>query len=191
MKIAVSGSHSVGKTTLVEWISNFYGLPAIGEQARRLLYTKYSFSDIEKDLELFKQFQSEIIADQMAIENEYESSFVVDRPFVDSLAYVEERLCKDRDNDISYLEKYRFKVFSLHKRNHYDLIIHLSPSKDIIMDDGNRNVNWIYVQMIDRLIDYYFHVIYGSNYSKYVLRVFSDNFEERTLSVQNRIGWMR
>lgn len=191
MKIAVSGSHSVGKTTLVEWISNFYSLPAIGEQARRLLSTKYSFTEVENDLKLFKDFQSEIISDQMDIEKQYESSFVVDRPFVDSLAYVEERLCKDRDDDMSYLETYRSKVFALHKRKHYDLIIHLCPSKDIIMDDGNRNTNWIYVQMIDRLIDYYLHVIYGSNYSKYVLRVLSDNFEERTLDVSNRIGWMK
>lgn len=156
MQIAVTGTHSVGKTTLTKLISDMLKIPVIGEQARELLLTKYNFEEVDKDLKVFKLFQSDILDSQIKLEEEFRKageSFVVDRTPLDSLAYVRERLTASRDKDMQYYYAYRNKVSSFMKRNHYNRIYFIRYDKIFNEDDGLRNLNPLLMETIDSIID--------------------------------------
>lgn len=156
MEIAVSGTHAVGKTTLTQFISQSFGLPLLGEQARQLLETKYKFSEVDANIDVFKAFQREILEAQIELERKYRSegrSFVVDRTPVDSLAYVRERLTSDRDLDVHYYQMYKSIAATFMRCNRYSRVYFVRYDPIFHEDDGNRNINPFLMETIDSLIE--------------------------------------
>lgn len=156
MQIAVSGTHSIGKTTLTKYISELLNVPIIGEQARELLERKYVFKEVDQSIEKFKQFQSDILEAQVSLEHDYRKagkSFVVDRTPMDSLAYVRERLTSERDLDVDYYKSYRRKVLSFMRNNLYNRVYFIRYNSIFHEDDGNRNLNPFLMETIDSIMD--------------------------------------
>lgn len=109
MNLYISGSHGVGKTTLVQWAADQFGLQMVPEQARLLLQTKYKLADVENDFDVFKAFQRDVLDQQWCAEKEIRDRgdrYVVDRPFIDSFVYVHERYVKERANVDEYYCQY-------------------------------------------------------------------------------------
>ena len=163
IKIAVSGTHSIGKTTLVNWISQKFGLYPIGEQARSLLESDFKFHEVDSDLNIFMTFQQQIILNQIKEEQwNHSKSFVVDRTPLDSLAYVLERF--RRINLVEqydwFVTNYMSLVWSYLERTKYDVVFWLKYHPDFGDDDGNRNLKTM--ENID--------IILSDLYSSYSLR---------------------
>lgn len=183
MKIAVSGAHGTGKTTLVEWISTNYNLPVIGERARDLLETKFSFQSVEDDLETFMQFQSAILNTQIGLEDEYES-FVVDRPLIDSFVYVQERFSKERTLSSRYMNLYYDTLLQFYSVRPYDIILFIRPFERHYYEDDARNMSPAYVEVLDNLLAY--HLFQGP--FENVWEINTPSFEERVILAANAIG---
>jgi len=158
MRIAISGTHGIGKTTLAKWLSEELGIQMLGEKARGLLESTYPFEIIDRDTTSFLDFQREVLdlqeAEAWTKRNE---SYVVDRTPVDSLAYVVERLGAERYPFSYFYEKYREKVLESFQSAKYDYIFFLDFS---VYDtgfwkgkvDGNRNLSPMYMKTISDIM---------------------------------------
>jgi nicotinamide riboside kinase len=184
MRIAISGTHSIGKTTLARWISRTFDIPYIGEQARHLLETKYHFSEVERNLELFKNFQRDILHGQISTETAH-NTFVADRPVLDSAVYVKERLIKERDADTDYWHSYYDKVLKWMRMN-YDVVFFLRYDDNFFEDDGYRNVNKFYMSVIDEML----HYLYLIHFPSLVVEVNTPRWEERKAIVEETLEEM-
>jgi len=158
MRIAVSGVHAIGKTSLVEWISKNYDIKMIPEQARYHLENGFPFSEVEKHLEVFKKFQLAVLEGQYTdLKSIGEAGFVMDRTPVDSLAYVEARLAAEKALDIPYFFSYEKEVAFIMK-DAYDFIFFLPFNLEDVgayynPKDEFRNLNPIYMKELSDLIE--------------------------------------
>lgn len=193
MKIAVSGVHGCGKTTLVNWIAEEYGLKVLGEQARQLLETRYSFDEIERDIDTFKAFQSEIIKNQFHEEKILQDeNYVVDRSAMDSLIYVKERLSKERSHDVGYGKWYEDQVKQM--MGNYDLVflIRYNPYFEQVPEgDQYRNGNYFYLDLLDRLLHSYYLDPPGEEFRTNVMQISTPVWKERQQIVRSSLIWMR
>ncbi|ACA59325.1 hypothetical protein Daud_0809 [Candidatus Desulforudis audaxviator MP104C] len=76
LKIAVTGTHGTGKTSLAEALSNHTGLPLITEQAR-IVAAEMDLTDCNRllnDQELAKAFQWRVLERQIAEQRKRRSS---------------------------------------------------------------------------------------------------------------------
>lgn len=163
LRIAVSGTHNSGKTTLAQWISEEYGIRYVGEQARNLLEKSYDFSELEVNIERFKKFQREVLDGQIAdLESVKNDSFVMDRTPVDSLAYVHYQLSSQKSSDMRYYKSYERDVEYAMSLLPYNEIFFLPfQLHDIDMfytgeEDKFRNLNPLYLKCISDFIEYWF-----------------------------------
>lgn len=164
MKIAISGAHNSGKTTLAKWISEKHDIKYIGEQARKFLESTYSFQEIEVSLSSFMDFQREVLEAQI---DDLESlkpdePFVMDRTPVDSLAYVHYRLSSEKSSDMRYYRSYERDVNYIMSKRPYDHILFLPfqlHDVDVFYtseEDKIRNLNPLYLKCISDFIEYWF-----------------------------------
>lgn len=90
MKIALTGTHGIGKTTLAKQLSERLGIPYLDEVARRVAEF-YGFTDSEQirnnSLERIRTFQSDVWATQIKTEWSYPDGFVSCRSVLDAVAY--------------------------------------------------------------------------------------------------------
>lgn len=177
MRIAVCGTHGIGKTTLSKKLSEAYSLPFLSEQASNLLKTKYPFLETEKDFELFKDFQREVLLNQKTEEEKYQNTgFVADRTLLDSLAYVHIRTLIERDFG-EFLKEYLTEVYIGKPHRRYDKIIFIRYHSEFLSsNDEIRNLNPVFMEEIDRFLDYFF-LKYAGSFN--VLYLNSLDFNER------------
>jgi nicotinamide riboside kinase len=89
MRIAITGAHGTGKTTLANALAEKLGLPLITESARQEARERgiESVEQLKRNKELAREFQWGVLRRQVAAEQEHPNGFVSDRSRVDCLAY--------------------------------------------------------------------------------------------------------
>ena len=165
MRVAVSGVHGIGKTTIVDYLSNSFELLKLEEQARFLLDNEFPFQDVNRDLSVFMDFQNEVLERQIWLLNKNKDNpyFVTDRTPIDSLAYVIERLGAERYSYSFFYEKYLKKVIDIMDKTHFDIVYYLSFCVDHKVfwkskEDNQRNLSCMYLLSLDRIMrDLYFY----------------------------------
>ncbi len=120
MKIAISGSHGVGKTTLARALAKELGLPIISEVAREVAQA-HGFETTEqiKNASMMRRimFQLNVFYGQIKAEEDNWRGFVSDRSIFDSVAYTNYYGLPDG------LVEYLTRDAVTHSK-HYDLIIY-------------------------------------------------------------------
>ena len=135
MRIAVSGTHSVGKTTLIRELVKVFPYPVIGEISSRYTFEQRKNPEIQKSM----------VREQIAAENE-KSSFIIDRCILDYLTY-----CTLEHHYGRYpFETYEYCLDLT--RNHikskpYDAIIFVDECITV-EDNGNRELGDVYQREI-------------------------------------------
>ncbi|MDR3591557.1 MAG: ATP-binding protein [Negativicutes bacterium] len=137
MKIAISGSHGVGKTTLAKALSEKLNYPMITEVARTVA-KEMGFANTDQirqaDMETITRFQTRIFYDQMLAEHGYREhldNFISDRSIFDCVAYM---ILYGMDQKIIDFFIASAAVMS----GHYDLIIFCPVPLGKIQNDGFR-----------------------------------------------------
>ena len=148
MRIYMSGSHSVGKSTLARFISKKYDLPIVTEVARSVLAEKeLSLKDIRINIDSADLFQEEIFYRQIKEEQKY-TSFISDRS-IDCLAYSAQhtRILSTLINSPE-LKEYINKL-----KEKESLVFFVRPCKETLAQDGVReDLDWDGVMAIDSMI---------------------------------------
>ena len=129
MKIALIGSHCVGKTTLIEPVSKALNLPVIPEAARDWC-DRHRYDNISK-VENVDAMQWDILHAQIAQESNHDQ-FISDRSTLDGIAYFVEFGLTHKPND--------YKAMALaHAKRTYDLLFFIPIQEKIsLVDDGFR-----------------------------------------------------
>ena len=131
MKIAISGAHGVGKTTLAKALAKELGLPLIEEVARGVA-KKCGFKnteqirDADKTVKMF--FQQNVFVEQQLAEAECFTGFISDRSIFDPLAYC---MYYDIDHEV-------FRNNAIEWSENYDFIVYCPIPDGGISDDGFR-----------------------------------------------------
>jgi nicotinamide riboside kinase len=155
-KIAVIGTHFVGKTTLVKKLSQkFKNVLVIDEVVRSCPYPVNEMATLEA--------QEWILNEQIRREKAADSSLIItDRGLIDNFAYwlrVAEKVLNERE-----IEEKKEKVFE-HSKS-YDAILFLEPFEGEIKDDNFRSINkeWR-MEMHERILKIVteFKQIHGGN----------------------------
>lgn len=135
ISVTISGSHSTGKTTLVNELKK--KLPSwnvLSETARKVINKENIIpKDIEKDIDKKIYFQKEIINSQIQEEillRKKGNNFICDRGIFDPIGYGN-NLPKSIKMALEY------KILRHYKKNPYNLVLFLPPILDI-EDDGTR-----------------------------------------------------
>jgi nicotinamide riboside kinase len=133
MRIAISGSHGVGKTTLVDAMGEQLDLPKINEVVR-MVAKNMGFGHCEdirnSDQDVIRLFQQKVFYTQLIAESS--SGFLSDRSIFDIVAYMELY-----GLPVSMIEEYT--EFAIRRSNNYDMIIYCPIPKGAgAVDDGFR-----------------------------------------------------
>ena len=147
MRIAIIGTHSTGKTTLLNELRKHIDLPFITEVAR-------SFPrDITNNPNLEINRQMDIFKAQMTEESRYDF-FISDRSSIDNAAYMIQAL--QQYGDYLSMEKYLDMIISIEEaivhRSEYDYLFYIPIEFDCV-DDGFRCTNEHERVRIDYLIN--------------------------------------
>ncbi|MEW6771820.1 MAG: ATP-binding protein [Bacillota bacterium] len=123
MRIAITGAHGTGKTTLARALSKELGLPLISEQARLVAKEMEinSCEDLLRNPELAREFQERVLEEQIRAQLAHPQGFVSDRCTLDCIAYWNLYL-----GDGSDAGRYFFKA-RLHAFRRLDLIVYVPP----------------------------------------------------------------
>ena len=178
MKIAICGSHGVGKTTLAEALSKKLKLPLIKETAREVyalglpLLSMVGYPSVRAQLAVFGL---QLLREQQC------SEFVSDRSILDGLAYF--RVSYDEDDDIAHRYWTMLVEFGREYAKHnYDLLVYV-PIEFELVPDGFRNLDGKLQSCIDAILC---QLLRGIPH----LRV-SGSLEERVSQVLERIGGVK
>lgn len=141
MRIGVTGAHGTGKTTLSKYFAGkqqFHYLPEAPFQAFQAGFTMNEESGLDSELWIFgKQAEMEI---------RHGDNWVADKCFIDLLAYA--RYLFPKDND---LHNVLLRVATPYIKR-YELVIYLPTGEFPIEDDGYRSLDPVFQQAIDREI---------------------------------------
>lgn len=134
MKIAISGAHGVGKTTLAGKLAKALALPQI-EEVVRSVARDFGFrttGQIQKSGLLDKcLFQNTLFVRQAVTEMQFKNGFVSDRSMLDFVAYCYLYNLPDHYVEILQKEALRHSEF-------YDLLVYC-PIPDVVLEnDGFR-----------------------------------------------------
>lgn len=148
MKIFITGTSGIGKTTLAKYISARYRIPFIEGSAKRL-WEKYGISKhldifilpIEKQLE----FQHELLDLRESDVNKYED-FVSDRSYVDNIVYflIQNAPNIDDERVRIYIERAK-KLFNETPDSRLIYLNNKDKTNNVVEDDGYR-INNVYYQ---------------------------------------------
>ena len=170
MKVAVTGSHGVGKSTLINDILNYLNREAGLSRSFKLLEEtprqafKLGFPINENNT---PETQLWIFAKQLEMELVANDDYIVYKCYVDLLAYAL-HFFKERQDLINTL-----KDISSRAANKYDLVIYLPTGEFPIEDDGVRSTDTDFQERVDKLV-LKILVEFGINYVK-----ITGNKEER------------
>lgn len=152
MRLAVSGTHCSGKTTLVNWIHKEFQIPKIDEIATELFQTEYNFEEVHNDINLFFNLERTIINKQIEKENDLKDwGFVVDRSLLDTICYLKEKLSTYKKENF-LLEDYK-KLYEKIKNHmcNYDFIFLLRGFENI-ENNGYRKLDYYHSSVIESII---------------------------------------
>ncbi|RPF49621.1 AAA domain-containing protein [Thermodesulfitimonas autotrophica] len=122
MRIAITGAHGTGKTTLARALSEELGLPLITERARlvaRQMEVK-TCEELFRNPDLAREFQERVLEEQIRAQLAHPQGFVSDRCTLDCIAYWNLYLGDEG------AERYFFKA-RLHAYRRLDLIVYVPP----------------------------------------------------------------
>jgi nicotinamide riboside kinase len=135
MRLAVSGTHSVGKTTLIRELVKILPYPVINEISSRYTLEQRNNPEIQKSM----------VREQIEAEQE-KPSFIIDRCILDYLTY-----CTLEHHNGTYpLETYEYcvELATNHmKKKPYDAIIFIDECITV-EDNGNRKLEDLYQKEI-------------------------------------------
>lgn len=154
MRIAICGTHGVGKTTLAKWLGSELNLPVLSEQATKLLKSDFPFFETERDFRIFQQFQEQVLVNQFHDEGNHPDGFVADRSIIDSLAYVHVRTIIEKDFGV-WLQDYKKRVEDSLLGRYDRLVFVRYDSHFLTANPEIRNMNPVFMEEIDRFIDYF------------------------------------
>ncbi|NHM28027.1 ATP-binding protein [Desulfofundulus sp. TPOSR] len=132
-RIAITGAHGAGKTTLAKALSETLGLPLITERARVVAgYMGIGHCrELIRDRALAWRFQEEVLEAQIRAQSEYPGGFVSDRSTLDCIAYF--RLYQgDRVNGPEKSRYYYRARF--HAWRKLDLLVYVPPVVEVEAD---------------------------------------------------------
>jgi len=163
MRIAISGSHGIGKTTLACALAEKLNLPLLNEAARdiggRAPYNFKSSRDIlAAPKEVIKDFQMDVLNEQLKRQLRFQHrGFIADRSILDSIAYL---------NYYVYMSP-KYKVYVqvitelvLHYTgDHYDFLVYcpIPNTQKEVPNDGYRLVDMESQQKVDEIIQELMH----------------------------------
>ncbi|RJX17219.1 MAG: hypothetical protein C4575_13685 [Desulforudis sp.] len=128
LRIAITGTHGNGKTTLARALSAKTGLPLIAEQAR-IVATEMGLTDCSRllrDPELARTFQERVLEGQIAAQVKHPEGFIADRSTLDAIAYWKLYLNGSQENIHRETNRYIFKA-RLHAWKGLDLLVYVPP----------------------------------------------------------------
>ena len=153
MRIAIIGSHGVGKTTLSVKISNYFGFARIPDIVREAHEKKFVINE-----ETPPESQFWILSKQIELERNTPESWIADKTLFDNIIYgnviLKDQKVKDVISDIVI------------KEARYDAMLYL-PIEFAIADDGLRSLNNEFQAQIDRS---YIEFLNQNNFSYYTVR---------------------
>lgn len=129
MRIAITGAHGTGKTTLARALSEKLGLPLIAEQAQ-LVAREMGIKTCEELLrnpELARELQERVLEEQIRAQLAHPRGFVSDRCTLDCIAYWNLYLGDEG------AERYFFKA-RLHAYRRLDLVVYVPP---VVLSGGD------------------------------------------------------
>ena len=136
MRIAIIGSHGVGKTTLSVKLSNHFGFARIPDIVREAHEKKFVINE-----ETPPESQFWILSKQIELERNTPESWIADKTLFDNIIYgnviLKDQKVKDVISDIVI------------KEARYDAMLYL-PIEFAIADDGLRSLNSEFQVQIDR-----------------------------------------
>lgn len=171
MRIAIIGTHGVGKTTLARSLSSKLGIPLIDEQIRTVI-TKYEILGFKKPddiakTEWYRNMVLDTFLSQLLLEKKHSNQFITDRTTLDYYSYY-----KYLNIDDQYISDYLKELFLNHYMKAYDIIIYI-PIMFPLNNDSYRNIDESFRNTIDIEI-------------KKLMRMHKSVFEISTLDRDNR-----
>lgn len=148
MKIILTGSHGVGKTTLGKQIHDF--LNGLSEEKKFTYLREVPVQAHEAGFQINEStsFEAELwmFTKQIEMEMQNPANVILDKGFIDLLAYGE-YLFKNDEELISIIRR-----IALPKIKNYDLVIYLPTGEFAIPYDGLRSMDPIFQSEIDKMI---------------------------------------
>ena len=144
MRVALSGSAGIGKTTLARQLAEYYRVPLIAEGVREYLREKGLTLQEARALSLY-DFQTAIWQRHSYLTQTH-SDFIADRSFVDFLVYASYHISPEANWLPEYINDVASHAFD------YDLIIILPFGNFPLVSDGTRETNSLYQRDIHRSI---------------------------------------
>lgn len=147
MRLAFIGGPGVGKTTLVNILTQELGLPLLGERAR-IVARAWGTTPAEIPPHRMLEFQWELLHQQMEAEADYPRGFIADRCVIDIVAHT---LIFADESGIPKPEVARFIEAASRRLAHYDLIVFVPPMFPMVVD-GERIADTGFQRALDQLL---------------------------------------
>ena len=154
--ITISGSQGQGKTTVLTSLAEI-GFNIVPHKTSRLILDEwgYTLNQVNKDLELTKKFQDEILVrhyDSNMIAAKSDAIWFSERSFADVFTYTIFALGSFNEYS-AWLDNYYEKCRA--GQQMYDAVIKLGGRTVGVDDDGVRSVNQHFTRSIDIVLNHY------------------------------------